>query len=84
MDNVEKTYREKVQHLRGILIEDLIQFSNKNPGIPAQILMAGLGELLIQYSVDQVGVPKTQTFLDHLKEAVERFGAEIDGRQNSI
>jgi len=46
--------------------------------------MAGLGELLIQYSVGQVGVDKTQSFLDHLKEAVERFGVEINGRQNSI
>lgn len=66
--------RTKVDQLRTELIDVLMGFGARNPALPAQALMAGLGELLIQFSVSQVGPVMTDKFLDDLKEAVKHFG----------
>jgi len=63
----------KVQALRGQLVEVVIPFAEQNPDLPAQAIMAGLGELLIQLSVQQVGPQLTLKFLGDLQEAVRRF-----------
>lgn len=68
--------RDKVSKLRSELIDVMERFGMENPEIPAQVLMAGLGELLIQFSVGQVGPGMTSNFLDDLKEAVQTFGPE--------
>lgn len=65
--------REKVTELRANLIDEVTHFVQANPGMPAQAIMAGLGELLIQFSVGQVGPQMTDKFLDELKEAVRHF-----------
>lgn len=62
-----------VQHLRDELLDVLTAYGEKNPHIPAQALMAGIGELLIQVSVGQVGPGMTLKFLDDLKQAVQHF-----------
>lgn len=59
--------RDKATELRNQMID-------VNPVIPAQVLMAALGGLLIQFSVGQVGPGMTSKFLDDLKEAVRKFG----------
>ena len=66
--------RDKATELRNQMIDVMERFGNENPGIPAQVLMAALGELLIQFSVGQVGPGMTSKFLDDLKEAVRKFG----------
>lgn len=66
--------RDKATELRNQLIDVMERFGSENPGIPAQVLMAGLGELLIQFSVGHVGPGMTSKFLDDLKEAVRMFG----------
>ena len=68
---------EKVNSLRSELIDVMERFSIANPDMPAQAVMAGLGELLIQFSMSQVGAASTQTFLGHLNEAVRVFEERI-------
>lgn len=63
----------KVQDLREKLIEVVIPFAEANQNLPAQAIMAGMGELLIQLSVPQVGPQLTIKFLGELQEAVQRF-----------
>ncbi|KHK65301.1 hypothetical protein HU755_24010 [Pseudomonas sp. SWRI111] len=66
--------RDKATALRNQMVDVMERFANENPGIPAQVLMAGLGELVVQFSVSQVGPGMTIRFLDDLREAVQRLG----------
>lgn len=68
-----KHIESKVGELRSELIEVMQQFSLRNPDLPAQAIMAGLGELLLQFSYSQVGPNMTDKFLDELKQALQRF-----------
>jgi hypothetical protein len=43
--------RDKATALRNQMVDVMERFTNENPGIPAQVLMAGLGELVVQFSV---------------------------------
>ena len=70
-------WQKKAEELRGLMIDVMEKFSRSNPDVPAQIVMAALGELLIQFSVSQAGPENTMRLLDHLKEAVEKFGGKI-------
>ena len=65
--------RDKATELQNQMVDVMERFANKNPGIPAQILMAGLGQLVVQFSVSQVGPDMTIRFLDDLREAVRRI-----------
>lgn len=70
--------RAKVEELRGRLFDDaLTPFINANPNVPAQAVMLGLGELLVQFSLGQVGIGETQRLLDELKRAVDKFGQKV-------
>ena len=60
-----------VQTLRDELLDVLIAHGEKNPKIPAQALIAGLGELLIQVSVGQIGPSMTLKLLDDLKQVIQ-------------
>lgn len=64
--------RDKATELQNQMVDVMERFANENPGIPAQILMAGLGQLVVQFSVSQVGPNMTIRFLDDLREAVRR------------
>lgn len=66
--------RDKATELQNQMVDVMERFANENPGIPAQILMAGLGQLVVQLSVSQVGPDMTIRFLDDLREAVQRMG----------
>ncbi|WP_154845651.1 hypothetical protein [Pseudomonas fluorescens] len=66
--------RDKATALRNQMVDVMERFANENPGIPAQVLMAGLGELVVQFSVSQVGPRMTIRLLDDLREAVQRLG----------
>ncbi|WP_207284163.1 hypothetical protein [Pseudomonas sp. FW300-N2F2] len=66
--------RDKATELQNQMVDVMERFANENPGIPAQILMAGLGQLVVQFSVSQVGPDMTIRFLDDLREAVRRVG----------
>ena len=68
----------KVQTLRDKLVEVVLPFAEENPELPAQAIMAGLGELLIQLSVPQVGPQMTVKFLGDLQEAVRRFSPSVN------
>lgn len=65
--------RDKATELQNQMVNVMERFANENPGIPAQILMAGLGQLVVQFSVSQVGPDMTIRFLDDLREAVRRI-----------
>lgn len=69
--------KDKVNQLTDQLADVMIKFGETNPDIPAQILMGGLGQLLIQFSVSQAGEAHTLLLLEHLKEAVHKFGGRI-------
>lgn len=58
-------------------LDTVIQFASNNPGIPAQAVAIGLGELLIQFSVSQLGQEHTHHLLSSLQEAVHLFGDQI-------
>lgn len=68
----------KVQTLRDKLVDVVIPFAEENPNLPAQAIMAGLGELLIQLSIPQVGPRLTLKFLGDLQEAVRRFSPGVN------
>lgn len=70
-------WQEKAGELRVQMIDAMEAFSRDNPGIPAQIVMAALGELLIQFSVSQTGPAHTMRLLEHLREAVVKFSGKI-------
>lgn len=65
--------RDKANELRTQLIATLDDFIMRNPTILTQIVMTGQGELLIQFSVEQVGPQMTSRFLDDLKATLHRF-----------
>jgi hypothetical protein len=65
--------RDKATELQNQMVDVMERFANENPGLPAQILMAGLGQLVVQFSVSQVGPDMTIRFLDDLREAVRRI-----------
>jgi len=65
--------RDKATELQNQMVDVMERFASENPGIPAQILMAGLGQLVVQFSVSQVGPDMTIRFLDDLREAVRRI-----------
>jgi hypothetical protein len=67
-----------VQALRTQLVDVVIPFAENNPHLPAQAIMAGVGELLIQMSVPQVGPQLTIKFLGELQEAVRRFTPPVN------
>ncbi|UZE05829.1 hypothetical protein [Pseudomonas corrugata] len=68
--------RDKATALRNQMVDVMERFANENPGIPAQVLMAGLGELVVQFSVSQVGPVMTIRYLDDLREAVQSMGQQ--------
>lgn len=66
--------RDKAHELRhdvGLVIE---RFAVANPDLPAQVLMAGVGEALLLLAVSQVGPRMTSEFLQHLNELVGSAG----------
>ncbi|MFZ2998853.1 MAG: hypothetical protein WA071_00765 [Undibacterium umbellatum] len=63
--------------LRTRCLDTVTQFASDNPGIPAQAVAIGLGELLIQFSVSQLGQEHTHHLLSSLQEAVLLFGDKI-------
>jgi len=72
---------QELQHgaimLRTQCLETVTKFASNNPGIPAQAVAIGLGELLIQFSVSQLGQEHTHHLLSSLQEAVLLFGDQI-------
>jgi hypothetical protein len=72
-----KEWQENAGELRGQMIDVIEAFSRDNPNVPAQIVMAALGELLIQFSVSQTGPANTMHLLEHLRDAVVTFGGKI-------
>ncbi|MES2040083.1 MAG: hypothetical protein V4495_19885 [Pseudomonadota bacterium] len=58
-------------------LDTVTQFALNNPSIPAQAVAIGLGELLIQFSVSQLGEAYTLHLLSSLQEAVHLFGDQI-------
>ena len=72
---------QELQHgaimVRTQCLETVTQFASDNPGIPAQAVAIGLGELLIQFSVSQLGQEHTHHLLSSLQEAVLLFGDKI-------
>ncbi len=72
-----KLWQKKTGELRGHMIDVMEEFGRSNQDIPAQIVMAALGELLVQFSVSQAGTANTLHLLEHLREAVEKFGGQI-------
>lgn len=70
--------RRHAHALRDELSGVLIAFASRNADLPAQVLMAGIGELLVQFSVSQVGPGLTHRFLLDLQDAVRHTAPMID------
>ncbi len=72
---------EELQHVAGLLrsqcLDTITSFACNHPDIPAQAVMISLGELLIQFSVSQVGKAHTLHLLTSLQEAVHHFNDQI-------
>lgn len=64
-------FRAKATELRHELDTVLERFVIANSELPAQVVMAGLGEMMVQFALSQVGPQMTREFLDQLKEAVQ-------------
>lgn len=69
--------RESVGILRSNCLHTITDFVDNHPNIPAQAVMIGLGELLIQFSVSQVGKAHTLHLLAALRDAVHNFAEQI-------
>jgi len=74
------TYQQKATEFRGQLIDVLEKFLEKNPDIPAQVLMGSIGELLIKFSMSQAGKAHTLRLISYLAEAVEHFEDTLSSR----
>lgn len=72
---------EELQQVAGMLrsqcLDTITKFVCKHPDIPAHAVMISLGELLIQFSVSQVGKVHTLHLLTSLQEAVHHFNDRI-------
>lgn len=73
-----ESVKAKVEELRGMLIDVIVPFAEANSDLPTQAIMLGLGELLLQISVQQVGPEMTQQFFADLQEAARRFGPQVN------
>jgi hypothetical protein len=49
----------------------LLDFCQRNSTLPAQLVMASIGELLIQFSTAHVGPAMTNEFLKHLQTVLK-------------
>jgi hypothetical protein len=67
----------KAQELNDRLIDVMIAFGEENPEIPAQVLMAGLGQLLVHFSLSQTGEAHTLRLIDELRTAAIKFSGSI-------
>ena len=74
MSIAENELRNKMAVLRNRLINVFLQFGKEHPEIPAQAHIGALGEMLIQFSVPQIGPQMTKDLLDHLKVAIDTSG----------
>ncbi|MES2832470.1 MAG: hypothetical protein V4695_10805 [Pseudomonadota bacterium] len=63
--------------LRLQCVDTVTKFVYKHPDLPAQAVMISLGELLIQFSVSQVGKADTLNLLAALQETVHHFGDRL-------
>ncbi|MFJ3318969.1 hypothetical protein ACIPLR_26835 [Herbaspirillum huttiense] len=75
--SLEESYQIKATELRIQLIETLEKFSKQHPDIPAQVVMASMGELLIHFSITQVGQAHTLHLISHLTDAVKNFSHKL-------
>ncbi len=62
-----KVVMEKSRELGERLKSVLLDFCEENNTLPAQVVMASLGELLLQFSDSQVGPAMTNEFLIKLQ-----------------
>lgn len=53
-----------------ICLDAVTKFAHQNPHVPAQAVMIGVGELLVQFSVSHVGSDHTVHLLNSLRDAV--------------
>lgn len=60
--------------VRLLCLEVVTEFAQRNPTVPAQSAMIGLGELLIQFSIAHAGVDQTIHLLDSLRDIVVHLG----------
>lgn len=67
----------KAQELNERLLDVMIAFGEENPEIPAQVLMAGLGQLLVHFSLSQTGEAHTLRLIDELRAAAIKFSGSI-------
>lgn len=67
----------KAQELNDRLLDVMIEFGQENPEIPAQVLMAGLGQLLVHFSLSQTGEAHTLRLIDELRTASIKFSGSI-------
>ncbi|MBC3832423.1 hypothetical protein H8K33_13030 [Undibacterium amnicola] len=58
-----------------ICLDAVTKFAHQNPNVPAQAVMIGVGELLIQFSVSHTGCEKTIHLLNSLRDAVVHLGS---------
>ena len=59
--------------IRLICLDAVTTFAQQNPDIPAQAVMIGVGEFLVQFSVSHVGSGSTIHLLSSLQDIVSHL-----------
>lgn len=61
--------------IRLICLDAVTTFASQNPDVPAQAVMIGVGELLVQFSMSHVGSRSTIHLLSSLQDIVNHLDA---------
>ena len=58
--------------LRNLFLDVLLSYGQSHPDVPAQLVLAALGETFINLGVSQLGIHWTKGLCDELKKSVDR------------
>lgn len=66
------THNPHVTTLNHLIADQLEQYLDEHPGLPAGVVLTALGEALVNLGVRQVGYEATLTLCQQLQAAVEQ------------
>jgi len=66
-----------VVELRSRILFVVEEFAQAHPGAPVQMVLASIGEVLLQLALTHLGPKSTLQFIEHLWEAAGRFGEQM-------
>lgn len=72
-----ESLQSKADELHAQLDEVIYGFCDRNPTIPAQVLMIGIGMLAVQLSLSHVGLNATLKYLRELEVAAKKHAPSL-------